>query len=74
MLEVDVKASEDEIKKSYRALALKWHPDKNPGKEEECAAYFTLLKQAYEVLMDPRERAFYDKHKDNILRERGNFI
>uniref|UniRef100_A0AC35F8Z0 Uncharacterized protein n=1 Tax=Panagrolaimus sp. PS1159 TaxID=55785 RepID=A0AC35F8Z0_9BILA len=69
LLEVDIKATEDEIKKSYRRLALKYHPDKNIGKEEECAAYFTLLQQAYEVLMDPRERAFYDKHKDNILRE-----
>uniref|UniRef100_A0A914XYD0 Uncharacterized protein n=1 Tax=Panagrolaimus superbus TaxID=310955 RepID=A0A914XYD0_9BILA len=69
LLEVDIKATEDEIKRSYRKLALKYHPDKNIGKEEECAAYFTLLQQAYEVLMDPRERAFYDKHKDNILRE-----
>jgi len=69
LLEVHSKATDEEIKKSYRKLALKWHPDKNPGREEECAAYFTILQQAYEVLIDPRERAFYDKHKDNILRE-----
>uniref|UniRef100_A0AC34QMF2 DnaJ-like protein n=1 Tax=Panagrolaimus sp. JU765 TaxID=591449 RepID=A0AC34QMF2_9BILA len=69
LLEVDQKATEDEIKKSYRKLALKWHPDKNPGKEEECGAYFIILQQAYDVLIDPRERAFYDKHKDNILRD-----
>jgi DnaJ family protein A protein 5 len=69
LLEVDSKATENEIKKSYRRLALLNHPDKNIGKEEECAAYFTLIQQAYEVLMDPRERAFYDKHKDNILRD-----
>jgi DnaJ-class molecular chaperone len=55
-LEVDRDATEDEIKKSFKKLALKWHPDKNRGKEEQCAAYFILIQQAYEVLSDPQER------------------
>jgi DnaJ family protein A protein 5 len=49
-------------------MALKWHPDKNLDRKEECAAYFVLLQQAYEVLIDPQERAFYDKHRENIIR------
>uniref|UniRef100_A0AAF5D6B5 J domain-containing protein n=1 Tax=Strongyloides stercoralis TaxID=6248 RepID=A0AAF5D6B5_STRER len=62
---VDKKATPDEIKKSYRKLALKWHPDKNPDRLQECTEYFSLLQAAYEVLSDPHERAFYDRHKEN---------
>ncbi|KAF6205855.1 hypothetical protein GE061_020029 [Apolygus lucorum] len=66
-LEVDCEANDDEIKKSYRKLALKWHPDKNPGNADEAKEQFQLIQQAYEVLSDPQERAWYDKHKDSIL-------
>ncbi|KAI6242980.1 DnaJ-like protein subfamily C member 21 [Aphelenchoides fujianensis] len=68
LLEVPRDASDDDIKRSYKKLALKWHPDKNPERKEECTAYFVLLQQAYEVLSDPQERAFYDKHRENIIR------
>jgi len=74
LLEVDREAGEDEIKKSFKKLALKWHPDKNPGKEEECAAYFILIQQAYEVLSDPQERAFYDRHRENIIYQNTGFL
>ncbi|KAF7635013.1 hypothetical protein Mgra_00005611 [Meloidogyne graminicola] len=67
LLEVERDATEDEIKKSFKKLALRWHPDKNPGREDECAAYFILIQQAYEVLVDPQERAFYDRHRENII-------
>ncbi|KAI1727556.1 dnaJ domain-containing protein [Ditylenchus destructor] len=67
LLEVDKDAGEDEIKRAYKKLALKWHPDKNQGRVEECNAYFILLQQAYEVLSDPQERAFYDKHRENFI-------
>uniref|UniRef100_A0A914KV44 J domain-containing protein n=1 Tax=Meloidogyne incognita TaxID=6306 RepID=A0A914KV44_MELIC len=67
LLEVERNATDDEIKKSFKKLALRWHPDKNPGREEECAAYFILIQQAYEVLVDPQERAFYDRHRENII-------
>ena len=40
-------ANEEEIKKSFKKLALRWHPDKNPGREEECAAYFILIQQGF---------------------------
>uniref|UniRef100_A0A915DT69 J domain-containing protein n=1 Tax=Ditylenchus dipsaci TaxID=166011 RepID=A0A915DT69_9BILA len=55
------------LNKRSAKLALKWHPDKNPDRLDECAAYFVILKQAYEVLCDPQERAFYDRHRENII-------
>lgn len=68
MLEVSRDATEEEIKKSFRKLALKFHPDKvEPERREETTALFVLLQQAYEVLSDPQERAFYDKHRENII-------
>jgi len=67
LLEVRRDATEDDIKKSYKKLALKYHPDKNPDRKEECTSYFILVQQAYEVLTDPQERAFYDKHRENII-------
>ena len=61
-------ASGDEIKKAYRLLALKWHPDKNSDRQEEATQVFRGIQEAYEVLSDERERAFYDRNKSSILR------
>ena len=44
------------------------YSDKNPDKIDECTKQFHLIQQAYEVLIDPQERAWYDKHRDAILR------
>ncbi|CAG2119395.1 unnamed protein product, partial [Medioppia subpectinata] len=60
-------ATEDDIKKAYRQLALSLHPDKNIDNEEMANNEFKLLQEAYEVLSDPKERKWYDKHKDSIL-------
>ena len=64
---VSFDASEDDLKKSYRKLALKWHPDKNLDNAEEAKREFQIIQAAYEVLNDPQERAWYDKHRDAIL-------
>ena len=61
-------ASADQLKKSYRKLALKWHPDKNQHRVEEATERFKVIKHAYECLSDPNERAWYDSHRESILR------
>ncbi|WWC98864.1 hypothetical protein V866_005758 [Kwoniella sp. B9012] len=64
LLQVDEEATADEIKRSYRKLALVHHPDKNPHRIEEATKLFADLQQAYEILSDPNERAFYDNHRN----------
>lgn len=54
-------AGDDEIKKAYRKLAVKYHPDKNPG-DKTAEEKFKELGEAYEVLNDPQKRAIYDQY------------
>jgi DnaJ family protein A protein 5 len=56
------------IKKAYRRKALELHPDRNYGDVESATAKFAEVQSAYEVLSDPQERAWYDSHRDSILR------
>jgi DnaJ-class molecular chaperone len=57
-------ASEDEIKKAYRKLARKFHPDLNPG-DKNAEEQFKLLQEAYDVLSDPENRKLYDQYGEN---------
>jgi molecular chaperone DnaJ len=61
LLGVDRNASDAEIKKSYRSLAMKYHPDRNKDNPEAAEAKFKQIKEAYEILSDPKKRAAYDQ-------------
>ena len=62
-------ANGDEIKRAYRRLAIKWHPDQNPG-NAEAEAKFKECAEAYEVLSDPERRQMYDQYGHAGLRGR----
>ncbi|MGD9843984.1 MAG: molecular chaperone DnaJ [Variibacter sp.] len=59
-LEVARTASESELKTSFRKLAMKWHPDRNPG-DKNCEIKFKEINEAYDVLKDGQKRAAYDR-------------
>ena len=61
-------AEDVELKKAYRKLALEWHPDKNTHRHDEAETKFKEIRGAYETLSDPNERAWYDSHREAILR------
>ena len=71
ILGVKKNANIDEIKKSYKTEALKWHPDRNPDNVEEATKKFQLISKAYEVLSDPKKKDIYDQHGEQGLKEGG---
>ena len=60
VLGVSKDATEKDIKKAYRKLAFKWHPDKNPDNKKEAEEKFKEVNEAYSVLSDPEKRRQYD--------------
>lgn len=62
VLGVNKDASENDIKKAYRKLAVQWHPDKNPDNTKEAEEVFKKIGEAYAVLSDKEKREIFDKY------------
>ncbi|KAH7529166.1 hypothetical protein FEM48_Zijuj05G0155600 [Ziziphus jujuba var. spinosa] len=73
ILKVNRNASDDDLKKSYKRLAMIWHPDKNPAsKRPEAENKFKQISEAYDVLSDPLKRQIYDLYGEEALKS-GQF-
>ncbi|XP_073278926.1 uncharacterized protein [Primulina huaijiensis] len=68
ILQVDRSANDEELKKAYRKLAMKWHPDKNPNNKKDAESKFKQVSEAYDVLSDPNKRAVYDQYGEEGLK------
>ncbi len=69
-LGVDKSASTDDIKKAYRRLALKYHPDRNPSDKKGAEEKFKKISEAYAVLSDPEKRKQYDSFGSDAFRQK----
>ncbi|OWM65343.1 dnaJ homolog subfamily B member 1-like [Punica granatum] len=73
ILKVNRNASEDDLKKAYKRLAMIWHPDKNPtSRRSEAEAKFKQISEAYDVLSDHQKRQIYDLYGEEALKS-GQF-
>jgi molecular chaperone DnaJ len=70
LLEVERTADDARLKSAYRKLAMKYHPDRNPG-DQECEARFKAVNAAYECLKDPQKRAAYDRFGHAAFQQGG---
>jgi len=70
LLQVKSDATNEDIKKAYKVLARKWHPDKNPNNQKEAEKKFKEVSEAYQVLSDPRRRHEFDLMRDRPRDER----
>lgn len=73
ILGVPRNATKEDIKKAYRELVKKYHPDLNPNNKKEAEEKFKEISEAYEVLMDDEKRARYDQYGEEGLNFQGGF-
>ena len=71
ILGVPKTATADEIKKAYRKLAVKWHPDRNPDNKELADKKFKEIGEAYSTLSDPEKRKLYDQFGEAGVKNTG---
>lgn len=71
VLELEKNASEKDIKRAYKRLAMKYHPDRNQDNKDESEAKFKEIKEAYEVLSDEQKRAAYDQYGHAAFEQGG---
>jgi len=69
ILGIEKNANEEDIRKSYRKLAVKWHPDKNPNNKDESEKKFKEISEAYSVLSDSEKRNIYDKYGEKGVQQ-----
>lgn len=72
LLEVQRGADDATLKSAYRRLAMRWHPDKNPG-DAAAEQRFKAINEAYDVLKDPQKRAAYDRYGHAAFGQQGGF-
>ena len=70
VLEVERSAQDGELKTAFRKLAMKWHPDRNPG-DKDCEHRFKEINEAYEILKDADKRAAYDRFGHQAFEQGG---
>ncbi|CAL4319286.1 molecular chaperone DnaJ [Buchnera aphidicola] len=70
MLGISKSSNDREIKKAYKKLAMKYHPDRNQGNKQS-EKKFKEIKEAYEILIDPKKRSIYDQHGHSAFDQGG---
>lgn len=68
VLKVSRNATEEDLRRSYKKLAMKWHPDKNPDGKNDAEAKFKQISEAYDILSDPKKRQIYDLYGEEGLK------
>ena len=70
VLNLSPRATDEDVRRAYRALALRWHPDKNPQNRETATRYTAMLNTAYAHLRTAPQRKAYDRYLLSLIEKR----